>query len=227
MQACPVLPVNGCQKVRAQVNNIRQQLPQQIPCFITRPPRIWQCTARVATEIGHYKVVDQSPKTDPTPVRNGWRTNWWWWWLNSKVAVVGFLFVLTNWCRVPLRLKESCASIEHSCHTKVVVRQQKSNTGMAICGWYNHHWDHFFKRLTSFYLHFAEGRECVNCGATSTPLWRRDGNGHYLCNACGLYYKMNGQNRPLIKPKRRLVCQIQCHHRDPKLILFVFTAKHS
>ncbi|KAJ1569306.1 hypothetical protein HK405_006908 [Cladochytrium tenue] len=39
---------------------------------------------------------------------------------------------------------------------------------------------------------------CFNCGATSTPLWRRTTDRqHSLCNACGLYFKQYQAHRPL------------------------------
>ncbi|TIB71868.1 hypothetical protein E3Q22_03037 [Wallemia mellicola] len=37
---------------------------------------------------------------------------------------------------------------------------------------------------------------CSNCGALSTPLWRRSSEDQLLCNACGLYFKLHKSHRP-------------------------------
>ncbi|ETW79147.1 hypothetical protein HETIRDRAFT_445867 [Heterobasidion irregulare TC 32-1] len=37
---------------------------------------------------------------------------------------------------------------------------------------------------------------CANCGTFTTPLWRRDGEGNTICNACGLYLKSRHTPRP-------------------------------
>ncbi|CAG8570678.1 843_t:CDS:2 [Paraglomus brasilianum] len=38
---------------------------------------------------------------------------------------------------------------------------------------------------------------CTNCATQITPLWRRNPEGHPLCNACGLFLKLHGVVRPL------------------------------
>ncbi|RPB27584.1 hypothetical protein L211DRAFT_555976 [Terfezia boudieri ATCC MYA-4762] len=37
---------------------------------------------------------------------------------------------------------------------------------------------------------------CTNCHTQTTPLWRRNPEGHPLCNACGLFLKLHGVVRP-------------------------------
>lgn len=38
---------------------------------------------------------------------------------------------------------------------------------------------------------------CSNCGTGTTTIWRRNALGEMVCNACGLYFKLHGVNRPM------------------------------
>ncbi|PNF13756.1 hypothetical protein B7P43_G13143, partial [Cryptotermes secundus] len=56
------------------------------------------------------------------------------------------------------------------------------------------------------------GMSCSNCHTDKTSLWRRNSMGEPVCNACGLYYKLHGVNRPLAMKKD----SIQTRKRKPK-----------
>ncbi|XP_075995486.1 zinc finger transcription factor Trps1 isoform X2 [Genypterus blacodes] len=43
----------------------------------------------------------------------------------------------------------------------------------------------------------SSGVFCANCLTTKTSLWRKNANGGYVCNACGLYQKLHSTPRPL------------------------------
>ncbi|KAK9685734.1 GATA zinc finger [Popillia japonica] len=56
------------------------------------------------------------------------------------------------------------------------------------------------------------GLTCTNCHTSTTSLWRRNALGEPVCNACGLYFKLHGVNRPMAMKKE----SIQTRKRKPK-----------
>lgn len=54
-----------------------------------------------------------------------------------------------------------------------------------------------------------DGRVCSHCGAYRTSVWRRNKEGAVLCNACGVYLRLKGVDRPVafhgqrIRPRAR------------------------
>ncbi len=59
---------------------------------------------------------------------------------------------------------------------------------------------------------------CANCDTQTTSLWRRNKDGHPVCNACGLYVKLHGIERPTqmrkdkVQTRKRKVHHHHHHH---------------
>lgn len=67
----------------------------------------------------------------------------------------------------------------------------------------------------------SEYKECANCGVNDTPLWRKY-NDHDLCNACGIYFRVNGFHRPFLPNMRKLLSSarkmgLTCVNCDTKI----------
>uniref|UniRef100_A0A0K0F0T2 GATA-type domain-containing protein n=1 Tax=Strongyloides venezuelensis TaxID=75913 RepID=A0A0K0F0T2_STRVS len=58
-----------------------------------------------------------------------------------------------------------------------------------------------FQKKTVTSSQKRQDMKCNNCGGSNTTLWRRNADGHPVCNACGLYFKLHGVQRPLSMKK--------------------------
>ncbi|KAJ3132014.1 hypothetical protein HK100_005759 [Physocladia obscura] len=56
-----------------------------------------------------------------------------------------------------------------------------------------------------FALPYRPQNQCVNCETFKTSVWRKDEHGRSICNACGLYKKQHGNDRPASFPFRKSV----------------------
>ncbi|KAJ7574145.1 hypothetical protein C8J56DRAFT_735548, partial [Mycena floridula] len=50
----------------------------------------------------------------------------------------------------------------------------------------------------------ATGQECSRCHTHNTSVWRRNETGKHVCNACGVYARLNGRERPLSLKRNKI-----------------------
>ncbi|KAJ6571110.1 hypothetical protein B0H19DRAFT_657360 [Mycena capillaripes] len=60
----------------------------------------------------------------------------------------------------------------------------------------------------------ADGPECSHCHARKTSVWRRSKTGARLCNACGVYVRLRGRDRPLTLKRNKI--KPRCKHAKSK-----------
>ncbi len=88
-------------------------------------------------------------------------------------------------------------SIVHLCYSNFEEKKLVLILGNA-CGLYyrvnGDHRPHVSKisRVSTLRKSFLH---CANCGTNKTTMWRRDAGGVHVCNACGLFFRINGFNR--------------------------------
>ncbi len=80
-----------------------------------------------------------------------------------------------------------------------------------------------FNNSKTDWIEFSRETTCSNCQTTVTPLWRKIEN-QTLCNACGLFFKLHGTDRPLslktntIRKRNRLPKKSEDSGSEPRKI---------
>ncbi|KAH9492618.1 hypothetical protein Btru_024064 [Bulinus truncatus] len=148
----------------------------------------------------------------------GWGMEGWGWGRNAEI-----------YAKIPSgqrRMGLCCAN----CNTTTTTLWRRNGEGEPVCNacglYYKLHqlhrvdahvWNTSSREEMSLTLMLMSGQRrmglcCANCNTTTTTLWRRNGEGEPVCNACGLYYKLHQVNRPLSMKKDG----IQTRKRKPK-----------